>query len=88
MAQGDFESSGEFTLAASGPGEIASVTVTDGDVAANSLIQVTPTNTVNDVRGAFTVSVVAGAGEFVVTADRAQLPEDWDFTYIAFEGAA
>ncbi len=78
-------SSGTGTLSAAGPGTIASVTITDADVATGDKIVLTPTTRVEDSRGAFGIYTGAShsAGSFEVYADREQLPSDLTFNYIS-----
>lgn len=88
MADGDFTSQGTGTLSASGPGVIASVTVTDASINATDRIHLTETNAVKDIKGEFGIYVSSvSAGSFVVKAKREQLPEDMTFNYIGFATA-
>lgn len=87
MVAGDFQSEGNGTVSASGPGVIASVTVTDASVAVASNILIQPTSSPRDALGGFNYYVTTAAGSFTVTMDREQLPEDFTFNYISFEGA-
>ena len=84
MAAGDYSSAGTGTLSASGPGVIASVTVTDASVGASDLVFITPTSSTYDLKGSFQLYVSSvSAGSFVVKANRGQLPEDVTFNYHA-----
>jgi hypothetical protein len=88
MAAGDFVVKGTATVPVSGPGEIATVTVTATGAAAGDVVVITPTNTVNDANGPFVFKVTnVTTNAFTITADRAQLPTAATFTFIVFDAA-
>lgn len=84
MADGDFKSQGTGTLPVSGPGVISTVTVTDASVAATDKIHLTLTSSTIDSKGGFTAFVSSvGAGSFVISCNREQLPTALTFNYHA-----
>ena len=84
MADNTIGTNGTGTLPVSGPGVVSTVTVTDAAVIATDRIFLTLTNAVKDQEGTFDAYVsTTGAGSFVVTCNRAQLPVALTFDYLA-----
>jgi hypothetical protein len=90
MAAGDITSQGTGTLTKSAPGAIATVTITDANVAATDIILLTPTSaqpiaTADKDYQIYLASV--GTGSFVVKSNRVELPSNITFNYVAIATA-
>jgi hypothetical protein len=82
MTAGDYKTAGTGTIPVSGPGVISTVTITNASIAATDRVFITPTSATIDIKGSFNVYLKSvGAGSFVVSVDREQLPTAITFNY-------
>ena len=81
-------STGSGTLGPTGPGNYASVVITDASVNTTDNVFINPNVRVEDYSGVFgAYASDVSSGSFTVKSNRKQLPENMTFDYVAITTA-